>query len=191
MHGIRVELLHQQAEAIGLPLQELRLEDQPSMDDYNHAMTTTMQDLKLRGFTHAVYGDIFLADLRQYREAQLSTIGLTAHFPLWQKNTTELVHEFINLGFRAIVCCVNSELLDKSFVGRYLDASFLNDLPKNVDPCGENGEFHTFVVDGPIFKQPLSYTLGQTELTTYKAPKMDAHGDITTVGFWQCDILPI
>lgn len=190
MHGIRAELLQQQCAAIGLPLQELRLNNQPSMDDYNAAMATTMQGLQAQGFTHAAYGDIFLEDLRQYREAQLAAVGVKAHFPLWQKNTTQLIHEFIDLGFTTIVCCVKSQLLDKSFAGRIIDKHFLKDLPKGVDPCGENGEFHTFVVDGPIFKQPIPYTIGETILRAYNAPKDDEHGTASTIGFWFCDILP-
>lgn len=191
MHGIRTELLYQQAAAIGLPLQEIRLNDQPSMDDYNAAMTTTMQDLQVQGFTYTVYGDIFLEDLRQYREAQLASVGLNGHFPLWQKNTTELIHEFIDLGFTTIVCCVKSDLLDKSFAGRIIDKDFLKDLPKGIDPCGENGEFHTFVVDGPIFKHPISYAIGETILRAYNAPKDDEQSPEGTMGFWFCDILPI
>lgn len=190
MHGIRAELLQQQAAAIGLPLQELRLNDQPTMDDYNAAMAATMQGLKQEGFTHSVYGDIFLEDLRQYREAELIKVGFQAHFPLWQRDTTELVHEFVDLGFKTIVCCVKSDLLDKSFAGRIIDHDFLKDLPKGIDPCGENGEFHTFVVDGPIFRQPISYTIGETVFRAYNAPKDDAHVDATSMGFWFCDILP-
>lgn len=190
MHGIRAELLQQQAAAIDLPLQEFRLDDQPTMDDYNKAMTSTMEGLKQEGFTHAIYGDIFLEDLRKYREAQLATVGFQAHFPLWQRDTTELVHEFLDLGFKTIVCCVKSELLDKSFAGRMIDREFLKDLPKGIDPCGENGEFHTFVVDGPIFKQPIPYTFGETVFRAYNAPKDAEHADTGTMGFWFCDILP-
>lgn len=190
MHGIRAELLQQQAAAIGLPLQEIRLNDQPSMDEYNKAMTNTLQGLHNQGFTHAVYGDIFLEDLRRYRETQLAPVGLKAHFPLWQKNTTELLLEFIDLGFTTIVCCVKSDLLDKSFAGRIIDKDFVKDLPKGVDPCGENGEFHTFVIDGPIFKHPISYAIGETVLKAYNAPKDDEPSAASTIGFWFCDILP-
>ncbi|MBC7652565.1 MAG: diphthine--ammonia ligase, partial [Deinococcales bacterium] len=152
MHGVRIELLQQQAIALGLPLQMLTLPDQPSMLEYNEAMATTIKGLQQEGFTNAIFGDIFLEDLRKYREDTLLQVGFTAHFPLWKKDTKKLIHEFINLGFKTIVCCVKSDVLDESFVGRIIDNDFLNDLPKNVDSCGENGEFHTFVVDGPIFK---------------------------------------
>ncbi len=190
MHGITATLLQQQAAVIGLPLQELRLNDQPTMQTYNTAMATTMQHLQKEGFTHSIYGDIFLEDLRIYREKELASVGLKAHFPLWQRNTAELVHEFIDLGFKTIVCCINGELLDKSFAGRIIDRDFLKDLPKNIDPCGENGEFHTFVVDAPIFKQPIPYTIGETVFKTYNAPKATEQANATTMGFWFCDILP-
>lgn len=195
MHGVREELLEQQAEAIGLPLQKLILPDQPSMSDYEAYMKQTMNGLKEEGFTHAFFGDIFLEDLRQYREAQLSRVGMQAVFPLWKRDTKELVKEFIDLGFKTILVCIKSELLDKSFAGRIIDHDFLKDLPPNVDPCGENGEFHTFVFDGPIFSKPVPIEKGEVVFREYAAPKDDNDQCFTkqpakAMGFWFCDLLP-
>ncbi len=198
MHGVRTLLLEQQAISLGLPLQKLLMADQPTMADYNIAMAKTTKELYDDGFTHAIFGDIFLEDLRKYREDRLAEQNLTAHFPLWKRDTTELVHEFIDLGFKTITVCVKSELLDESFAGRIIDNDFLKDLPANVDPCGENGEFHTFVFDGPIFKEPIGYTIGEKILREYEAPKskddncsFDTQTASSNMGFWFCDLLPI
>ncbi len=194
MHGVREVLMEQQAESIDLPLQKLMLPEQPSMDDYNVLMGTTMKALKEEGFTHSIFGDIFLEDLKKYREDKLATQGFTAHFPLWKRDTKELVHEFIDLGFKTIVVCIKSDLLDKSFVGRVIDRGFLADLPSNVDPCGENGEFHTFVYECPIFKKPILFDIGERVYRTYDAPKNDddSCGDSNAkeMGFWFCDLVP-
>jgi uncharacterized protein (TIGR00290 family) len=152
MHGVGEELLEQQAKAINIPLQKLLLPDQPSMVEYEEQMMQTMKQLQKEKFTHSLFGDIFLQDLRTYRETQLAKVQMTAVFPLWKRDTAKLIHEFIDLGFKAIVVCVKAELLDESFAGRVIDRDFLKDLPPGIDACGENGEFHTFVFDGPIFK---------------------------------------
>lgn len=197
MHGVREELLEQQATAIGIPLQKLVLPDQPSMDEYEEQMMQTMRQLQKEKFTHSVFGDIFLEDLRTYREAQLAKVNMTAIFPLWKRDTTELIREFIDLGFKTVVVCVKAELLDESFAGRIIDKDFLKDLPRRVDPCGENGEFHTFVFDGPIFKKPIAYKLGEKVFREYKAPANDKDKCFTnqphtpsSMGFWFCDLLP-
>ena len=171
MHGVRNELLYAQGESIGIPIKEIRLPETPSMLEYNETMKTVLLELKKKEITHSIFGDLFLEDLRAYRENKLKEVGLTAHFPLWKRNTTEIIHEFIDLGFKTVVVCVKSELLGKEFTGRIIDRDFLKDLPKNVDPCGENGEFHTFVFDGPIFKTPITYTLGEKIFKEYEAPK--------------------
>jgi len=111
-----------------------------------------VNELRQSGCTHSIFGDIFLEDLKIYREQKLATAGIECVFPLWKMNTMELVDEFIELGFKSIIVCVNEQYLDKSFCGRIIDKDFMNDLPGHVDPCGENGEFHSFVFDGPIFK---------------------------------------
>lgn len=194
MHGVREALLEEQAQSMGLPLQKLLLPEQPSMDEYNQLMNTTMQGLKDEGFTHSIFGDIFLEDLKKYREERLASQGFQACFPLWKRDTTELIHEFIDLGFKTMLVCIKAELLDKSFAGRVIDRDFLKDLPKTVDACGENGEFHTFVFDGPIFSKPVSFSMEETVYREYDAPK-SADSDKTNsaqppMGFWFTDFLP-
>lgn len=198
MHGVRAELLEQQAGALGIPLQQLRMSDQPTMTEYNQAMAALTAALYKEGFTHSVFGDIFLEDLRKYREERLAEQHINAYFPIWKRDTTELIHEFIDLGFKTITVCVKSELLDQSFVGRVIDKDFLKDLPSNVDPCGENGEFHTFVFDGPLFKQPIPFTLGEKVFREYQAPKDQDDNCFSgtanrpaSMGFWFCDLLPV
>jgi len=196
MHGVREELLDQQAKCIDIPLQKLVLPDQPSMTEYEDQMMQTMRQLHNEKFTHSVFGDIFLEDLKIYREKQLAKVQMTAVFPLWKRDTTELIREFIDLGFKTIVVCVKAELLDESFAGRVIDKDFLKDLPPNVDACGENGEFHTFVFDGPIFKKPISFQIGEKVFREYIAPENDkdkcfASLPVTasSIGFWFCDLL--
>merc|ERR1711879_862012 len=167
------------------------------IDEYNDLTQQTFKSLLDEGFTDTVFGDIFLEDLKLYREEQLQPIGFNTHFPLWQANTRDLVLEFIELGFKAVVVCAKSELLDKSFFGRTLDKGFIADLPENVDPCGENGEFHTFVYDGPIFKKPVPFYIGEMVFREYKAPKsidtacpLSSETDSKRMGFWFCDLVP-
>ena len=140
------------------------------MEEYNRKMKEVTDSLIEDDF-HSVFGDIFLEDLTNYREDQLRSVGLTPVFPLWKKNTRDLISEFIDLGFKAIVVCTNSKYLDDSFCGRILDHDFVADLPENVDPCGENGEFHTFVFDGPIFKFPVKIEIGEKVNRSYKPAK--------------------
>src|SRR5690606_26105595 len=151
-----------------------------------------------KGYTHSIFGDIFLEDLKKYREDKLAEQGFTAHFPIWKRDTTELIHEFIDLGFKTIVVCVKAELLDESFTGRVIDRDFLKDLPETVDPCGENGEFHTFVFDGPIFSSPVPFEVGEKVYREYRAPKsaddVCKPGDDAKplgMGFWFCDLVPL
>ena len=196
MHGVRNELLHLQAESIGLPLEKIELSEAPSMEEYNAILQKTVGGLRAKQFTHAVFGDIFLEDLRIYREEQLKKEGIKAHFPLWKKDTKELLHEFIDLGFKTILVCIKADLLDKSFAGRVIDRDFLKDLPANVDPCGENGEFHTFVYDGPIFKKPISFEIGEKVFRKYQAPKnkedqCSSKSPNANMGFWFCDLIPV
>ncbi len=190
MHGLRRELLEEQAKSIGISLQVLELPEQPSMAEYEKRMNETVARLKSGGYSDCGFGDIFLEDLRKYRKEQLRPHNITCHFPLWGMDTRKLITDFIELGFKAIVICVNSKFLDKSFVGREIDENFLNDLPPEVDPCGENGEFHTFCYDGPIFKEKIEFTLGEKVLKTYKSPEKDSKENEKTIGFWFCDLIP-
>lgn len=203
MHGVRTALLERQAAALGLPCRQLLLPEMPAMATYEQLMGDTVRELQAAGATAAIFGDIFLADLRQYREAKLAETGLEAVFPLWGAPTAELIREFIGLRFKTITTCVSEKYLDRSFVGRVIDEEFLRDLPAHVDPCGENGEFHTFVFDGPLFSQPIAFEKGEIVYREYAAPApVAADSDDydcapaartgpapANAGFWYCDLL--
>jgi uncharacterized protein (TIGR00290 family) len=189
MHGVHVSLLEKQAESLGLPLLKMELPKEPSMEEYREIMSKMMNNIQSQGVTHSIFGDIFLEDLRKYREDQLQSIGMKGVFPLWKINTTNLIHEFLELGFKTIVTCVNETYLDKSFAGRIIDKDFIKDLPENVDPCGENGEFHTFTFDGPIFKNPIQFEIGETVEKTYPKPKSDNNEENGEYVFWFCDLI--
>lgn len=190
MHGVSVSLLEKQAESLGFPLIKMEIPKEPTMEEYQEIMTKTMSAIQSQGVTHSVFGDIFLEDLRKYREDQLQSIGMTAVFPLWKQNTANLIREFLNLGFKTIVTCVNETYLNKSFAGRIIDEDFIKDLPENIDPCGENGEFHTFTFDGPIFKKPITFEIGQTVKKTYPKPKSNENDVEGEYVFWFCDLIP-
>ena len=160
MHGVRRELLHRQAACIGLPLHEVPIPQQCVNPVYEARMEEAMRHYLAMGIRRVAFGDIFLDDLRMYREKNLARLGMEAIFPLWKRDTRELIHSFHAAGFRAVTACVDPRVLHSSFAGRELDQSFFSDLPSSVDPCGENGEFHTFVFDGPIFSRPVEFTSG-------------------------------
>jgi uncharacterized protein (TIGR00290 family) len=161
MHGVRTELLEKQANSIGIPLLTILLPKNVSNEDYEEIMYREMLDFKCHRVYHVVFGDIFLEDIRNYRESNLSKIGMKAIFPLWKKDTIELAKMFIKLGFRGIITSVDSQFLDGSFIGKLYDHDFIDSLPPDVDPCGENGEFHSFVFDGPIFSYPIQFKKGE------------------------------
>jgi uncharacterized protein (TIGR00290 family) len=161
MHGVRRELLEQQAKSIGLPLHEVRIPPQCGNPIYEARMEEALRLFYDRGVRKVAFGDIFLEDLRAYREKNLARIGMTALFPIWKRDTRELIRFFHQQRFRAIAACVNTKVLDRRFAGRELDQSFFRDLPPGADPCGENGEFHSFVFDGPIFQSPIPIRTGE------------------------------
>jgi len=181
-----------------LPLHKIEFPAKVTMEDYSNTMREEVTQLCTDGYTHGAFGDIFLEDLRTYRDEQLEEVGVKGVYPLWKKDTKALLKEFIDLGFKAITVCVNAKHLDESFCGRVIDASFIEDLPGTVDVCGENGEFHTFVYDGPIFKKPISFTLGEKVLRGYdKAGNDDDNCFVDEddqkswdTAFWYCDLLP-
>ncbi|MGH9744107.1 MAG: hypothetical protein ACRD51_17330 [Candidatus Acidiferrum sp.] len=175
MHGVRRELLERQAQSIGLPLHEVRIPPECVNPIYEARMEEALRVHFDQGVRKVAFGDIFLEDLRAYREKNLARIGMTALFPIWKRDTRKLVRFFHANRFRAIAVCIDPKILAPSFVGRELDEIFFRDLPLSADPCGENGEFHTFVFDGPIFHSPILVRTGEV-----------VHRD----GFVFCDLLP-
>jgi len=175
MHGVRRALLERQAESLGLPLHAVLIPPQCINATYEERMKEALAKHFARGVRRVAFGDIFLEDLRAYRENNLAKIGMQALFPIWKRDTRELAREFVRQGFRAITVCVDPRVLDASFAGRELDAAFFAELPPGVDACGENGEFHTFVFDGPVFKTPIAFHIGEK---------------VVRDGFCFCDLLP-
>lgn len=163
MHGTPRKLLETQARSLGYPLDVVAIPDHCTEDTYRETMQRSMQDWLDRGVTGVVFGDIFLEVIRAYRERNLSQIGLKAIFPLWGRDTKTLSQNFINLGYRAIISCMDTKQLNRSFAGREYDRSLLDELPQSVDPCGENGEFHTFVYEGPVFSKRVNFRRGQIQ----------------------------
>ena len=164
MHGVRRSLLHRQAEALELPIEEIVLPHNPTNADYEAGMAAALESYKAKGVRRIVFGDIFLVDLKEYRDKNLAKLGMAGIYPLWLKDSRLLVQRFLALGYATILVCVDTKVLPGNFAGRALDDALLKDLPAKVDPCGENGEFHTFVWKGPLFRKPLSLRLGEKVL---------------------------
>jgi uncharacterized protein (TIGR00290 family) len=175
MHGVQSILLEEQTISLGLPNEKVYISKNSSNEEYEAKMKKVLQKYLAAGVSSVVFGDIFLEDLRKHREDNLSKIGMKAIFPIWKRDTAELAREFIELGFKAVITCIDSNVLDKAFVGRLYDQQFLSDLPSTVDPCGENGEFHSFVYDGPMFQKEVPYTKGETVFRDNR--------------FWYCDLM--
>jgi uncharacterized protein (TIGR00290 family) len=162
IHGVRRELLARQAEALGLPLHEILISANAGNAEYEAAMDTALAEQRAAGVRTVAFGDLFLADIRAYRDAMMARNGMSALYPVWGRDTDAFARDFIAAGFRATIVSVDLARLDLSFAGRAFDATLLRDLPEGVDPCGENGEFHSFVFDGPGFHHPLALTLGES-----------------------------
>ena len=177
MHGVRRILLEQQAVSLGYPLEQVFISKSASNEEYEAKMQEILEKYLKAAVSAVVFGDIFLEEVRKYREDNLSKIGVKAVFPIWKRNTTELAHSFVDSGFKAVITCIDSKVLDKGFVGKLFDEQFLSELPSNVDPCGENGEFHSFVYDGPTFRERLLYKLGDVILRDNR--------------FYFCDLIPL
>ncbi|MDW3648332.1 MAG: diphthine--ammonia ligase [Bacteroidia bacterium] len=186
MHGVRKELLVAQAQQLNIPLHTLSLPKGIDMEAYGKLVNNKIAEFKRAGIDTAIFGDIFLEDLRKYREDQLAKVGIKAVFPIWKKDTRELVQEFIELGFKAYVVCCNARLMGKEFVGCLIDEDFLANLPKEVDPCGENGEFHSYVFDGPIFQEEIKVKVGEKILRSYQKEEEETNWDSE---YWYCDLL--
>lgn len=176
MHGIRCELLDRQAESIGLPVEKMFISAGDSNDEYEAAMRAVLEKHKAQGVSAVAFGDLFLENLKKYREEKLAQVGMSAIFPLWMRDTSKLAREFMALGFRAIVSCADSQKGTGAFAGRDFDEQLLSDLPSTCDPCFENGECHSFVYAGPIFKEPIGVKKGEVVLRDER--------------FYYCDILP-
>ncbi|MCZ6527924.1 MAG: diphthine--ammonia ligase [Candidatus Dadabacteria bacterium] len=177
MHGLRTILLDEQASSLNIPLEKIFISKNASNDEYESRLKEVLLKYKQLGIRDVVFGDLFLEEIKKYREDLLGKIGMECVFPIWKKDTAKLALEFIDAGFKAVTVCVDSKALGEEFAGREFDEHFLDDLPKTIDPCGENGEFHTFVYDGPIFKNPIDHELGEIVLRDER--------------FYYCDILPV
>lgn len=191
MHGIHESLLEAQADSIGIELIKVYVYE-GNNSEYEKNMEETLSTLKTKGINHVIFGDIFLEDLRTYRENNLKKVGMEAVFPLWKKDTKELMREFLALNFKTVLCCINDAYLDESYAGRLITDELITSFPADVDVCGENGEYHTFCYEGPIFKKALKIKTGkiiymplpqeQLEMCVSPAKKI-------TKGFWYADIL--
>jgi uncharacterized protein (TIGR00290 family) len=175
MHGVREELLERQAESLSLRLHKIVIPQDTSNEVYASIMKKVLTPYKNENISSVAFGDVFLEDVRKYREENLAKIGMAGIFPIWKWNTRELVRTFIDAGFKAIVTCVDSKVLDSSFVGREINREFIRQLPPHIDPCGENGELHSFVFNGPNFKREIIFTIGEIVLRD---------------SFYFCDLLP-
>lgn len=175
MHGVRIGLLEEQAAALGIPLELARIPQKASNEQYEAVMQAALAPFAASGTKDVICGDLYLADIREYRERLFAKIGMRGVYPLWLEDTRKLADEFITAGYKAILCCVDPKAIAESFGGREYDDALLADLPRGCDPCGENGEFHSFVYDGPLFTSPVKLTLGEC---------------VTRDGFCFTDLLP-
>ncbi len=177
MHGVRRSLLEYQAESLGFPLELVILTKNGTNEEYEIQFSNTLEKYKAMGITSVVFGDIFLEDLKKYREEQLARLGMQGIFPLWKRDTGELLHSFVALKFKAVIVCIDTQNLAQHYAGTMIDEQFISEFPGNADICGENGEYHTFVYDGPIFKSTVPFTLGEKVLREDR--------------FYYCDLQPI
>lgn len=189
MHGLRYELLVEQAKSIGIKLYPIHLPEMPDMETYDNAIQKHYENWKREGVEQVVFGDIFLEDLRIYRENQLAKAGLNAVFPLWKRNTHDLLSEFLQLGFKTIIICAQERFAH--FTGKILDEELVKTFPDEVDVCGENGEFHTFVFEGPVFMRPIIFKVGEIVLKSYLSPKRKDECSKPISGFFYIDLLAI
>lgn len=164
MHGVRRVLLERQAESLGLPLHQILISKGATNQEYETKMEEAFSMYRESGINSVVFGDLFLQEIRDYRDQFLTRHNMRGIYPVWKRDTTQFIKEFIELGFKAVITCVDSKLLDSSFAGMLIDENFLAALPSHVDPCGENGEFHSFVFDGPVFKEAVKYSIGEKVL---------------------------
>ena len=188
MHGIHESLIEAQAYSIGIPLKKVYVYE-ASNEEYEKQLTKILLEAKAEGIDSVIFGDIFLEDLRKYREEKLATINMTAVFPLWKMNTNKLIHQFLDLNYKTIVCCGNDAYLKKEQIGVIIDLDYINNLNNDIDPCGENGEYHTYCYEGFIFKKPI---LVKVTDKVYKpldtSLQQPDKNNKTTKGFWYANI---
>jgi uncharacterized protein (TIGR00290 family) len=190
MHGIMESLIEAQANSIGIPLLKVYVYETNNAE-YEKQMGDVLQKANNEGINTVIFGDIFLEDLRTYRENKMQAVGMQCVFPIWNMNTSFLVNDFVAKGFKTVTCCINDGYLDQKWCGMLIDNQFIKNLPTTVDPCGENGEFHTFCYDGPIYKTPINISLSAN---IYKPLEYDVKNhptaikDVGTKGFWFADI---
>jgi len=164
MHGVRRELLERQSDSLGIPLRKIMIPQACTNEIYEARMREAMSLVKAQGITKIAFGDLFLQDVKEYRDEMLARAGMTGLYPIWMRDTEELVRTFIGLGFKAILACVDTQAIDAAFAGREIDLQLLRDLPQSADPCGEYGEYHSFVYAGPIFKNAIACGTGERVL---------------------------
>lgn len=193
LHGVREEMIRLQAEAIGLPVEFVFLPASDDHQQYESVIKTYYKLCKQRGAEGIIFGDIFLEDLKHYREKLLTESALSPIFPLWKIDSAVLLNDFINSGFKTLICSANAEFFTKDQVGKTIDEAFVNELPLGVDACGENGEFHTFVYDGPIFKKPIVFRLEDVVRKSYVYNKKNDDGTLQALesSFWFQDFTPL
>lgn len=193
MHGLRVSLLRQQAKSIGIKLYEIYLPENATMESYTNLMNHHLLKLKEEGITHSIFGDIFLEDIKIYREKQHTDLGIKAIFPLWARDTDNIITEFLNLNYRTVIVCAQENLA--SYCGKIIDKELITSFPLEIDVCGENGEFHTFAFEGPIFKSKIMFSVGEKVRKTYTVSKtVQLQGNQTkplteNIGYWFTDLV--
>ncbi|UYW01877.1 diphthine--ammonia ligase [Flavobacterium agricola] len=184
IHAIPLNLLHKQADCIGIPLYPILLDNK--VKPYDESMQEAVLHFKNLGVAHFIFGDIFLEDIKTYRESKLNPLGISVIFPLWGKTSEQVFADFLQSGIKTKVIVTQADKLNQSFIGRDVDFSFLEDLPQNIDVCGEYGEYHTFSYDGPLFKKPVAFTIEKTLQITHQF-KMDT-GKIESFHYWQAKL---
>ena len=160
MHAVPIKLIEKQAEALQIPLLQVHVTSNEN-ESYQKAMESVLETLRNDGIFKVGYGDIFLENLKMFRQEKLKSIGMEALFPLWQEDSLTLINQFVELGFKSLVCCVNDRTLGADFIDKTIDKQWIAALPSDIDPCGENGEFHTFCYDGPIFEYPVTFGIAK------------------------------
>jgi uncharacterized protein (TIGR00290 family) len=175
MHGVRTKLLERQAASLGVPLHQVFISKGASNAEYESRFEEALSGYKQRGIDTVAFGDLFLEDIKLWRDQYLARRGMAGLYPVWKRDTATAIRDFIAQGFRTVIVCVDPKQLDSRFAGRFIDEGLLSELPPSCDLCGENGEFHSFVFDGPIFREPVRFTRGEI---------------VCRDGFWFCDLIP-